>query len=76
MEDTGSCTREDGLNLTNAWIENHSNSSYVFATTNEELDQVTDDTEYLLGNFQYLRYIFFYNFALQEYFQPDICLTS
>lgn len=64
MEHTSSCTREDGLNLTNAWIENHSNSSYIFATNNEELNQVTDDTEYLLGNFQIFAYISFYRFVL------------
>ncbi|KAJ8914775.1 hypothetical protein NQ315_013278 [Exocentrus adspersus] len=51
LEYTDVCTRNDGLNLTNTWIEDHSNSSYVFATNNGELNTVTDDTEYLLGIF-------------------------
>lgn len=51
LEHTSSCTRQDGLNLTDAWIQNHYNSNYVFATNNEELSKVNEDTEYLLGIF-------------------------
>lgn len=47
----GDCKRTDGLNLTATWMKNHAHNKYVFATNNEELGQVDNSTEYLLGLF-------------------------
>ncbi|KAJ8951450.1 hypothetical protein NQ318_006879 [Aromia moschata] len=45
------CTREDGRNLTSIWASNHTGTNYVLASNNEQLNTVTDDTEYLMGIF-------------------------
>lgn len=48
-DETGNCIRTDNRNLTQTWLDTHNNT--VFATKTHHLDQVTDETEHLLGLF-------------------------
>ncbi|RZB38840.1 alkaline phosphatase 4, partial [Asbolus verrucosus] len=47
----GECVREDGLNLTHAWIDKHKGLKAAFIKNNEELSKIDDDIDYLLGLF-------------------------
>lgn len=68
----GKCSRGDKLNLTQIWINEHENSSAVFAANNGDLEKVTDDTEFLLGKSLVLSSLFIvFNLMVAGLFDPN-----
>lgn len=43
------CSRMDGKNLTQVWLDNHKENNAIFAVDNAGFDAAGEDTDYLLG---------------------------